>query len=250
MENKPLIITGANGNLGSYIAEQFLVQGEELILILHENDHRVKDLPTRFPGAVHILHSDLNDYENLESSVDTLLKTKQLSPKGLIHTATLRSSDFLPLADSDRNMWYKVVDVNLKGTYNILKIIIPWFRKSNYGRIVMIASNVTRIGLPRGSAYSAAKAGIANIGRSIAVEEAGNNILINTISPGPIKIDDSHFSESYRQFRQQYYKERLKQIPLKRYARFADIHGLCKFLISADNTYITGEEFFVTGGKL
>jgi NAD(P)-dependent dehydrogenase (short-subunit alcohol dehydrogenase family) len=128
--------------------------------------------------------------------------------------------------------------------------VLPYFKQKKYGRIVLFGSNVSRIGLPRGTAYSASKAAISNLCRSVAVEEATDKIIINTISPGPIKIDESHFSESYRKFREEYYKEKLKEIPLKRCATFEDIFGLCRFLISEENSYITGEEFFVTGGKL
>lgn len=63
-------------------------------------------------------------------------------------------------------------------------------------------------------------------------------------------IDESHFSESYRKFRQEYYQEKIKEIPLRRCATYKDIFGICNFLLSQENTYITGEEFFITGGKL
>jgi len=250
MENKVIIITGGNGNVGSYFAEKFLEKGEKLILTYRKYKERINHLPDKYRGRVNLIQADISNYEQLSSQLHPLIDHKSLVPYALIHTVSMRSSDFRPLVDSETEMWYRVLDVNLKGTYNILKQIIPYFRKYNYGRIVLFGSNITRIGLPRGSAYSAAKAGIANIGRCVAVEEAPHNILINTISPGPIMIDDSHFSESYRRFRKKYYKEKLEQIPLKRYAKFADIYGLCEFLISTHNTYITGEEFFVTGGKL
>ena len=122
--------------------------------------------------------------------------------------------------------------------------------KNGAGKIVLFGSNVTRIGLPFGSAYSASKAALANIARTLAAEEAQNNIIVNIISPGPVKIDDSHFSESYRKFREEYYRKNLREIPLQRCASFEDLFGLCNFLLSAENSYITGEEFFVTGGKV
>jgi len=107
-----------------------------------------------------------------------------------------------------------------------LKCVLPYFKKNQNGKIVLFASNVTRIGLPNGSAYSASKAGIANIGRTLAAEEAGNNIIINTVSPGPIKIDDSHFSESYRIFREQYYKKKFGK-SLLNVAHLLMIYSVC-----------------------
>ncbi len=249
-DNNAIIITGANGNIGSFFAKNLAAENKNLILILRKNDDRLKELLKSSNKRIFPVYSDLSDYDHLQEKLDEMFESNGLIPTVLIHTAAIRSSEFGPLADADRQEWYKVIDVNIKGCFNILKLIIPKFREHKYGKVVLFGSNVTRIGLAEGSAYAASKAGIANICRSIAIEEATHNILVNTISPGPIKIDDSHFSENYRKFRQQYYQETLKEIPLRRYATFDDIYGLCRFLASKENSYITGEEFFVTGGKL
>lgn len=250
MENKAIIITGANGNVGSYFAEQFLKSGENLVLLVHELTHRIDPLLQKYPEQTLLVKADISDLVKLETNLNLSLEQSNWIPASLIHTVTVRSSDFQPLVNTDPVHWRNIVNVNLFGTYNILKVLIPHFIKYNYGKIVLFGSNVTRVGLPRGSAYSASKAAIANIGRSLSVEVADKGILINTISPGPIKIDDSQFSESYREFRMNYYKEKIRDIPLKRHASFADIFGICRFLVSEENTYITGEEFFVTGGRL
>lgn len=245
-----IVITGANGNVGSHFAEQYLVTGEFLILIIHNQEHRVSELQKKYSENICVIKSDLRDLDKLEKDFAKAVSETDRIPNRLIHTATIHSYDFKPLAQSDPELWRNIIEINLIGTFNIMKAVLPYFRKHNYGKVVMFGSNVSRIGLPNGSAYSASKAGIANIGRTVAVEEAENNIIINTVSPGPIKIDDSHFSESYRQFRKNYYEEKLEDIPLRRHASFEDIFGLCKFLLSPENSYITGEEFFITGGKL
>lgn len=245
-----VVITGANGNVGSHFAEQYLTAGGFLILIIHNQEHRVIELQNKYPKRIKIIKSDLRNLNQLERDFAEVISETGRIPTRLIHTATIHSYDFKPLAQSDSELWKNIIEVNLIGTFNILKTVLPYFKKYEYGKVVMFGSNVSRIGLPNGSAYSASKAGIANIGRTVAVEEAENNIIINTVSPGPIKIDDSHFSESYRRFRKNYYEEKLEDIPLRRHASFEDIFGLCKFLLSAENSYITGEEFFVTGGKL
>ncbi len=250
MKNKAIIITGANGNVGSYFALKFLKLGEKLILLIHKNQHRLQDMIKEYPDQIALVKADISDYTTLEKNLNSTIKTANWIPKALVHTVSIRNSDFQPLVKSDINLCKKIIDVNLNGTFNILKIVIPYFKKEKYGKIILFGSNVTRIGLPRGSAYAASKAALANISRSLAYEEAASNIIINTISPGPIRIDESHFSESYREFREKYYKEKIKEIPLKRCASFEDIFGVCKFLISEENSYITGEEFFITGGKL
>jgi len=250
MKDKAIIITGANGNVGSYFAQQYLKLDENLILIIHKNEHRIGELKKDFPKKIRIVQTDIQNLIKLEQDLSQIIEETNWQPDRLVHTATIHSYDFQPLVQSDPELWKKIINTNLVGTFNILKSVLPYFKENDYGKIVLFGSNVTRIGLPKGSAYSASKAGIANISRTLASEEAGNNIIINTVSPGPIKIDDSHFSESYRKFREQYYSEKIREIPLKRCASFEDIFGLCKFLLSEENSYITGEEFFVTGGKL
>ncbi|MBT4333753.1 MAG: SDR family oxidoreductase [Candidatus Cloacimonetes bacterium] len=250
MKDNVIIITGANGNVGSYFAKKYCDLGENLILIVHKNDHRIKQLVSENINRLKILKADISDHSDLKIKLAEIITETGWKPDRLIHTATARSHAIRSLADSDAELWKNIINANLIGTFNILNTILKYFKENKNGKIVLFGSNVSRIGLPKGSAYAASKAGIANIGRTLATEEAANNIIVNTVSPGPIKIDDSQFTESYRKFREEYYKEKLREIPLKRCASFQDIFGLCKFLLSKDNSYITGEEFFITGGKI
>lgn len=250
MKNSAIIITGANGNLGSYFAKKYYDLKENLILIIHHNDHRISEIIKNNPDNIKIVKVDLTNYKNLSSALDKIIVSSDWQPDRLIHTATARMHTISSLADTEPEMWHNIISENLFATFNILKTSLKYFKKFRNGKIVLFGSNVARIGLPKGSAYAASKAGIANIGRTLAAEEASNNIIVNTISPGPIKIDNSQFSESYRKFREEYYKDKLRDIPLKRCASFQDIFGLCNFLLSKENSYITGEEFFITGGKL
>jgi 3-oxoacyl-[acyl-carrier protein] reductase len=243
-----IIITGANGNVGAYLAHRYAGQNKKLILILHKQSNRLKDLYQN--ENIRFLHLDLANIEETKNNIDNLIRETNWKPTKLIHTATIRSHDFKPLVDTDPKLWSEIINTNIVGTFNLLKTVLPYFRENHYGKIVLFGSNVTRIGLPKGSAYAASKAAIANLGRTLAAEEARNNIIVNTVSPGPIKIDDSSFSESYRKFRREYYKEKKREIPLKRCATFDDLFGICSFLLSEENSYITGEEFYITGGKL
>ncbi|MCF7858510.1 MAG: SDR family oxidoreductase [Candidatus Cloacimonetes bacterium] len=250
MKEKTFIISGANGNVGSYFAKNLLDKGANLILIVHNNDDRIKLLASENKKKVKIIKQDITAFLQLNNKLNEVISTTGWSPTHLVHTATARSHDIKSLADTDPELWGKIIQANLIGTFNILKVALAYFKLNSYGKIVLFGSNVSRIGLPNGSAYAASKAAIANIGRTLAAEEAVNNIIVNTVSPGPIKIDDSQFSESYRKFREEYYKEKIRDIPLKRCASFQDIFGLCEFLLSDENSYITGEEFFITGGKI
>lgn len=246
--NKALVLTGAGGNVGAYLAHNLSEKGMNLVLIVHNDMQRIDDLKNN--KNIRIIKTDLTDLTDLKIKLNKTFAETGWIPNRLIHTATARNHDVQAMVDTDPDLWTSIIQMNVIGTYNILKCLIPHFREHKNGKIVLFGSNVSRIGLPKGSAYSASKAAIANIGRTLASEEAHNNIIINTVSPGPIKIDDSQFSESYRKFREEYYNEKLREIPLKRCASFSDISGICDFLLSDENSYITGEEFFITGGKI
>jgi len=246
--DKALVLTGAGGNVGAYLAHTLCKRDINLVLIVHKDTHRIDDLFNE--KNVRILKTDLTDLDDLQNKLDITFSDSGWLPNRLIHTATARNHNVQDMIDTDPELWNSIINMNVVGTFNLLKCLIPYFRKNKNGKIVLFGSNVSRIGLPKGSAYAASKAAIANLARTIAIEEADNNIIINTVSPGPIKIDDSQYSESYRKFREEYYNEKLREIPLKRCASFDDLLGVCDFLLSDENSYITGEEFFITGGKL
>jgi len=252
-----IIITGANGNIGSALASVLAEEGFNLILHYHNSHQRIDGLTKKFSSSVVSIRGDLTDLNQLEKEMQQCCNETGFSPLALVHTAAKRSIDSASLSDTTPELWKSIFDTNVIGSYNILKVVIPLMRQRYYSdrtseksRIVLLGSDVSRIGLPYGSAYAASKAAVSNLARSLAAELADSGILINIVSPGPVDIDDSHFPEEYRRFRAEYYSEILKRIPLKRLARPGDVISLCKFLISEENRYLTGEEFFLTGGKL
>ena len=247
--NKTILVSGANGNLGVFFSRKILeTTNHSLILLVHKSTEKIRTVSEKYPDRCILIKADIRNFEDIKIKLDNALGNRYLS--AFLHTASIRSSDFKILSETESSNWKNVIETNILGTYNLLKIVLPVFKKQKEGRIVLMGSNVSRIGLPNGSAYSVSKAAMANLSRTVALEESQNNILINTVSPGPIEIDDSHFPESYRKFREKYYKNMLAQTPLKRLATLQDVYNIVEFLLSEKNTYITGEEIFVTGGKL
>ncbi len=237
-----ILITGANGNIGSYLAQKFLDDGQTLILFYHGKSERIERFFEHDNVEAHSV--ELSDWQQVQEAVDSL----QRKPHALIHTASVRSTDFMHLANTDPEHWKSTLNSNVLGCYHILKAIIPILRDAKPGRIVLFGSDVSRIGLMNGSAYAASKSAISNICRTIALEE--KDILCNVLSPGPVEIDDTHFPGMYRLFREEYYRKQLARIPQGRLAKPDDIYGLCRYLVSNENSYLTGEEFFLTGGKI
>lgn len=241
-----LVMTGANGNIGSHLARRFLQEGRRLLLLHHTGHDRVDGLMNEFPGTATSLSADLGNQAELESLLKQHCAEGSLSPTGLIHTAAVRSSDHLSLRESDPAFWAKVLTENVLHAYNILRVFLHLAGRQQITRAVLMGTLVTRSGLKQGSAYSAAKAALANLCRSVAAEEP--NLLINMVSPGPVEIDDTHFQPQYAEFRKQYYSEQLPHIPLGRLATPEDLYPLCRHLL-LENTYISGQEIYISGGR-
>ena len=138
----------------------------------------------------------------------------------------------------------KVINVNLKGTYNVTKNVIPYMMKQKYGKIINISSVVGVSGNAGQANYAASKAGIIGFTKSVAKELASRNILANCVAPGFIKTDMTDvLSDSV--------KESINsQIPLKKMGTAEEVANAVYFLGNEENTYITGQVLNVDGGML
>jgi len=236
-----ILITGANSQIGSFLARQYENEGRELILFYHQKKQRIDQLKSP-------KHSiDMMDLDALKSLVSTF--DSQIG--AVIHCAALRSEDASPLAETDPEIFQAVFDCNLYSTYNVLRAVLPAMREQNFGRIVLFSSEVTRSGLVNGSAYAASKAAIANMAKSAALENARYNVLINCIAPGPVDtVLEEDFSGSYLEFRKAYFAKHMADSAAEKLVSRSEIKQVADFLISADVRTICGEEIFLTGGKL
>ncbi len=235
------MITGANSQIGSYLARQYEAEGRDLILLYHKNDHRIADLKSLK------LAVDLRDLKALQKLVSEL----DGDIGGLIHCSAIRSEDAQPLAETDPLQFKRVFDDNFYPAYNVLKALLPQMLAQYFGRVILFSSEVTRSGLVNGSAYAASKAAIANMAKSAALECASLNVLINCISPGPVETElEEDFSGTYLAFRKSYFAEHLAKTASHQLISTAEIKQVADFLISEEIRTLCGEEIFLTGGKL
>lgn len=242
-----LIITGANGQVGSYLARRYHALGYSLILLYHQRTERINDLIGE--EDICILSADLSDYAAVADAVAHGIRFTGKEPEVLIHTASVRSSDALVLNETDPEQWERVFDANLKGAYHILRVVTPYMVKASHGRVVMFGSDVTRSGLARGSAYAAAKAAIANMVRSQAQELHPNGVFINIVSPGPIEtVLEEDYTGEYLEFRKQYFREYLAASPDHRLVTKEEIGIVIDGLIGSNEEIGTGREIFFAGG--
>jgi NAD(P)-dependent dehydrogenase (short-subunit alcohol dehydrogenase family) len=169
----------------------------------------------------------------------------------LIHCSAIRSEDARPLSDTDPLQFKRVFDENFYPAYNVLRAVLPQMLAQRFGRVVLFSSEVTRSGLAKGSAYAAAKAAIANLAKSAALECASANVLINSIAPAPVDTAlEDDFSGGYLAFRKAYFARHIAHAASQQLVSIAEIKQVSDLLISEELRSLCGEEIFLSGGKL
>ena len=243
------VIYGANSFIGSELAKMMLPDVKNLVLFYHERFDRIKDLIGL--DKVRVYQSDVRDYEDLVGKMKIVYSEFGIGDLGVVYLPAVRSFDSKALAETSLELSREIVEVNLMGAVHFLKAVtspLPPPEMRGDLRIVMVGSNVSRSGLKNGSVYAATKAAVANLVKSVAMEVGDRNVLINTVSPGPVETDGKGFSEEYIRFRKEYFETQKALTSLNRVATAGEVCSLIRFLTSTENNHITGEELFVTGG--
>lgn len=243
MENKVVLITGGTSGIGKATAIKFAQEGYDVIV----NYNSFKDIEK------YILEmKDIGIYErilliktNITSYNDCVKMIKNIIEKYskidvIINNAGI-AIDKVVMQMEERE-FDEVVNVNLKGTFNIVKAGIPYMIRKKSGRIVNISSIVGTNGNIGQVNYSASKAGIIGLTKSLAKELANKNILVNAVAPGFIKTNMT------KEMTSDQIQGILNEIPLKRMGNAEEVARLIYFLGSDDNTYITGEVIKIDGG--
>ena len=141
------------------------------------------------------------------------------------------------------NEWKKIVDINLVGTFNCCKVIVPNMIKNNYGRIVNIASVSGKDGNANASAYSSAKAGVLGLTKSLGKELADKNIAINAVTPAGAK------TRILDQMSKEHVKKMLSKVPRGRFLELNELTSLVCWLSSEENSFSTAAVFDISGGR-
>ena len=237
LKNKNIIVTGASGGIGNSIVEKLYEYGAN-ILASGTRVEKLNDLRNKFE-KIKILQFDISQTENIEEFIDNA-SNKLGGLDCIINNAGI-TKDNLAIRMSIEE-WQKVIDINLTSTFLMSKFAIKKMLKNKKGKIINITSVVGHTGNLGQANYTASKAGIVAMSKSLAIEYAKKNININCISPGFIKtnmtdkIDDK-------------YKEAIiSKIPSARLGEPEDIANVALFLSSENSNYINGETIHVNGG--
>ena len=237
LENKNIIVTGASGGIGNSIIEKLDKLGANILASGTKID-KLEALKSKYSN-VKILKFDISQSDKIEEFVDQA--TKELGGLDCIINNAGITQDNLAIRMSI-DEWKKVIDINLTSTFLISKYCIKKMLKNKKGKIVNITSVVGHTGNIGQANYTASKAGIVAMSKSLAVEYAKKNINVNCISPGFIQTDmtdkiDVKFKETI-----------ISKIPSARLGQPDDIANAVVFLISNQSDYINGETLHVNGG--
>ncbi len=240
--SKVAFITGGTRGIGKKIAITLAKDGYDIAINYRkENDdlENIKNEIEKTNAKFLAVKGDVTDIDSTQQMVNDIIK-EYGKIDVLVNNAGITKDTLLVRMKKEE--FEDVIDVNLIGTFNITKNVIPYMIKQRKGRIINISSVVGISGNAGQTNYSASKAGIIGFTKSLAKEVGSRNILVNAVAPGFIETQMTDI------LKDEVKEEISKKIPLKRMGTVDDVANVVKFLTSEDSSYITGQVIQVDGG--
>ena len=240
LDNRTAIITGGAQGLGLDIAKRFLNSGVKTIIWdIDENELKRATQELNNPNLSYNV-VDVSDYKNVKETVDEITKSTNIDI--LINNAGITGSTS-SLWDYDVEEWNKIIQINLMGTFNCCKCVVPNMIKNNYGRIINVASVAGKDGNAKASAYSSAKAGAIGLTKSLGKELADKNIAVNAVTPAGAK------TRILDQMSKEHVARMLSKVPRGRFLEIEEFTSLICWLASEENSFSTAAVFDISGGR-
>jgi NAD(P)-dependent dehydrogenase (short-subunit alcohol dehydrogenase family) len=236
------IVTGGAQGIGFAIAKRLLASGASVSL-WDRDERSLRDAVARLPAGDQVSANllDVTDLPNVEAGVESCLTTFGKIDI-LVANAGIAGPNQLTWEYS-ADAWKQVIEINLIGVFLCCRAVLPHMLKRGYGRIVNVASIAGKEGNPNASAYSASKAGVIALTKSLGKETAEKNIAVNCITPAAAK------TRLFEQMTQQHIDFMLSRIPRKRFVDVDEIAAMVAWLASEENSFTTGAVFDLSGGR-
>ncbi|HEV2299979.1 MAG TPA: SDR family NAD(P)-dependent oxidoreductase [Stellaceae bacterium] len=239
LEGRAAIVTGAARGIGRAIAERLAASGAR-VAIWDVDAEAAADAASAIEGAAPYL-ADVTDPRSIaEALAATVAQTGP--PAILVNNAGISGPNF-PLDEYPPEEWRRVVEIDLIGVFNCCRAAVPLMRRADYGRIVNIASIAGKEGNPNASAYSAAKAGVIGLTKSLGKELAATGIRVNCVTPAAAR------TAIFEQMTEAQIQYMLSKIPMGRFVLVEEIAALVAWLCSEECSFSTGAVFDVSGGR-
>ena len=239
-KNQTAVITGGAQGFGLDIAKKFLESGCK-VFIWDIDEKLLKTVAKEIDNSnlnYHVI--DVSDYAKIKKIVDEI--TNKYKIDILINNAGITGPTG-PLWEYNVEKWNKIVQINLMGTFNCCRAIVPNMISNNYGRIVNVASVAGKDGNANASAYSAAKAGTIGLTKSLGKELADKNIAVNVVTPAGAK------TRILDQMSIEHVQRMLSKVPRGRFLEIHEFTSLICWLSSNENTFSTAAVFDISGGR-
>jgi NAD(P)-dependent dehydrogenase (short-subunit alcohol dehydrogenase family) len=240
LKSKTAIITGGAQGFGLNIAKRFLDSGAKAIIWDIDEDELKKAINAVDNPNLSYNVVDVSNFKNVKETVDEIAKSSSIDI--LINNAGITGSTS-SLWDYDVDEWNKIVQINLMGTFNCCKSVVPYMIKNDYGRIVNVASVAGKDGNANASAYSSAKAGVIGLTKSLGKELADKNIAVNAITPAGAK------TRILDQMSKEHVTRMLSKVPRGRFLEIEEFTSLVCWLSSEENSFSTAAVFDISGGR-
>jgi NAD(P)-dependent dehydrogenase (short-subunit alcohol dehydrogenase family) len=233
-KGRTAIVTGGAQGFGLDITKRLIRSGASVII--WDNDQKMVEKAIEDIKSPNLSFNivDISNYSKVEECVQEITKQKNIDI--LINNAGI-TGPTATLWEYDIEMWKKVVDINLMGTFNCCRTIVPNMIKNNYGRIVNVASVAGKDGNANASAYSVGKAGAIGLTKSLGKELADKNIAVNAVTPAGAK------TRILDQMTKEHVQRMLSKVPRGRFLEVEEFTSLVCWLSSEENTFSTAAVF-------
>ena len=237
LKNKVAVVTGGAQGFGLAIAKRFLASGAHVVI--WDRDEKIL-LSVEEKNITKVI-VDVTNFQKIEEATkETLSQLGRIDI--LVNNAGIAGPSYTtweyPIEE-----WQKVIDIDLNGVFYCCKSIVPVMKKNNYGRIINIASIAGKEGNPNAMPYSAAKAGVIALTKSLGKELANNNIAVNCITPAAAK------TRIFDQISQKHIDYMLSKIPRNRFVKVDELASMVAWMASEENSFTTGAVFDLSGGR-
>ena len=240
LKNKTAVITGGAQGFGLNIAKKFLISGAKVNIWDIDRAQLNKAIKKLNNRNLSFNVVDVTNYSNVLRAVKKITKKSKIDI--LINSAGI-TGPTTQLWKYKINDWKKIIEINLNGTFNCCKSIVPYMIKNNYGRIVNISSVSGKDGNANASAYSSSKAGVLALTKSLGKELAKYNIAVNAITPAGAK------TRILDQMTKKHVNQMLSKVPRGRFLELNELSSMVCWLSSEENSFSTAAVFDISGGR-